>query len=63
MRKRPITPSPQDVPPRDEVWLDLDRIAVVEVTSEDKDYLVESALVAGETRGCVLPIPALKRCG
>src|SRR5213082_1185232 len=51
MRKRLITPIPQDAPPRDEGWLDLDGAAVVEVTSEDKDYPVESALLSGETQG------------
>src|SRR5437660_8631935 len=51
MRKRLITPIPQDAPPRDEGWLDLDGAAVVEVTSEEKDYPVESALVSGEMRG------------
>jgi hypothetical protein len=51
MRKRLITPGPQAVPSRDEGWLDLDRIAVVEVTSEEKEYPVEAALVAGEMRG------------
>src|ERR1017187_10817333 len=51
MRKRLITPIPQDVPPPDEGWLNLDRAAVVEVTSEKKDYPVEFALVSGETRG------------
>src|SRR6266436_1646253 len=51
MRKRLITPIPQDAPPRDEEWLDLDGAAVVEVTSEEKDYPVESALVPGEMRG------------
>jgi hypothetical protein len=51
MRKRLITPIPQDAPPRDEGWLDLDRAAVVEVTSEEKEYPVESALVSGEMRG------------
>src|SRR5213079_1436543 len=51
MRKRPITPIPQDAPLRDEEWLDLDGAAVVEVTSEEKDYPVESALVSGEMRG------------
>jgi hypothetical protein len=35
---------------RDAGWLDLDRIAVVEVTSEEKEYPVEAALVAGEIR-------------
>jgi hypothetical protein len=51
MRKRQVTPIPLDVPSRNEGWLDLGRLAVVEVTSEDKDCPVESALVAGETRG------------
>jgi hypothetical protein len=51
MRKRLMTPIPLDVPSRGEGWLDLDRLAVVEVTSEDKEYPVESALVPGETRG------------
>jgi len=51
MRKRPITPIPQDAPRLEEGWLDLDRAAVVEVTSEERDYPVESALVAGGVRG------------
>ena len=51
MRKRLITPGPQDAAAHDEGWLDLDRLAVVEVTSEDKDYPVESALAAEKVRG------------
>jgi hypothetical protein len=51
MRKRLITPIPQDAAAHHDGWLDLDRLAVVEVTSEAKEYPVESALVAGETRG------------
>jgi F5/8 type C domain len=51
MRKRLITPIPQADTPDDEGWLDLDRAAVVEVTSEEKEYPVESALVSGEMRG------------
>jgi hypothetical protein len=51
MRKRLITPIPQAGTPHDEGWLDLDREAMVEVTSEEKDYPVESALVSGEMRG------------
>src|ERR1700720_2396629 len=51
MRKRPLTPIPQDAPHLDEGWLDLERAAVVEVTSEEKEYPVESALIAGELRG------------
>ena len=48
---RLITPIPQDVPHLDKGWLDLDREAVVEVTSEEKDYPVESALIGEESRG------------
>jgi hypothetical protein len=51
MRKRLIAPIPQDAPPLDEGWLDLDGAAVVEVTSEEKEYPVEAALVSGEMRG------------
>jgi hypothetical protein len=51
MRKRLIKPIPQDAPHLDEGWLDLERAAVVEVTSEEKDYPVESALVEREMRG------------
>ena|ERR1700737_4791785 len=51
MRKRLITPSPQAGTLHDEGWLDLDREAVVEVTSEEKEYPVEAALVAGDMRG------------
>jgi hypothetical protein len=51
MRKRLIMPISQDAPHLDEGWLDLDRAAVVEVTSEDKGYPVEAALVSGEMRG------------
>lgn len=51
MRKRIMTPIPQDAAAQNEGWLELDRLAVVEVTSEEKDYPVEAALVAGEIRG------------
>ncbi len=51
MRKRLITPIPQAARSREEGWLDLDRAAVVEVTSEEKDYPIESALVSGEMQG------------
>jgi hypothetical protein len=51
MRKRLITPAPIIIPPPEEGWLDLDPAASVEVTSEEKDYGIESALVLRETRG------------
>jgi hypothetical protein len=51
MRKRVFTPTPVGTRPREEGWLDLDRAASVEVTSEEKDYEIDSALVSGETPG------------
>jgi hypothetical protein len=51
MRKRLFTPTPQGVQTHDEGWLDLDRAVSVEVTSEEKDYGIESALVAKEAQG------------
>lgn len=57
MRKRLITSTAETVRPHDESWLDLERAAVVEVTSEKKDFPVESALVLGETRGWRAGIP------
>jgi hypothetical protein len=51
MRKRLISANPQKVRPRDdEVWIDLGATAVVEVSSEEKDHPIESALLAGETQ-------------
>ncbi|MGD1024625.1 MAG: hypothetical protein ABR880_17700 [Candidatus Sulfotelmatobacter sp.] len=51
MRKNLIAAIPQTAPAPDKGWLDLDAAALVEVTSEDKEYPVESALVSGGTRG------------
>jgi len=51
MRKRLVTPVSQDVRSRDDGWIDLDRTAVVEVTSEEKDYPVEYALVSADVQG------------
>jgi hypothetical protein len=51
MRKRLITTTSQDAPLLGEGWLDLDGAAVVEVTSEEKEYPIESALVSGEAQG------------
>jgi hypothetical protein len=51
MRKRLVAPISQDAPSLNEGWLDLGRLAVVEVTSEEKEYPVESALAVAEGRG------------
>ncbi|HEY4739163.1 MAG: hypothetical protein WA734_03515 [Candidatus Acidiferrales bacterium] len=51
MRKRLITPIAESIRTRGERWLDVERMAVVEVTSEDKDFPVESAFVSGDAPG------------
>jgi hypothetical protein len=51
MRKQLITPIPETGRSRAEEWLDVDRVAVVEFTSETKDSPVESAFVAGHSPG------------
>jgi hypothetical protein len=44
MRKRIVTPNPVTVQARGEGWFDLEHAATVEVTSEDKDFPIESSL-------------------
>jgi len=51
MRKRRINSTPQTVRPSVEAWLDLDQTALVEVTSEEEGYPIESALVGDDKRG------------
>jgi hypothetical protein len=51
MRKRLNKPKPQDSSSPNEDWLDLESSAVVKVTSEEKGYPVESALISEETQG------------
>ena len=51
MRKRLISPIPERVRPHDEGWIDVDAAAVVEVSSEEKDYPIDFALLTHETRG------------
>jgi hypothetical protein len=52
MRERIIDERPRtSPPPADEGWLALDTLALVEVTSEDAEHTVESALVGGGGSG------------
>jgi len=51
MRKRLITPIRQVVPSSKSRWLELDRAAAVEVTSEDPQHPIEGALVRDDNRG------------
>ncbi len=45
MRKRTIHDDSQDVSAADQRWLDVDRLAQVEITSEDSAHPIESALL------------------
>ena len=51
MRKRLINPTAERLGALGQGWLDLEHAAVVEVTSEDKDFPVESAFASEDTRG------------
>lgn len=51
MRKRVITAPRETIRVRGRGGLDVERAAIVEVTSEDKDFPVESAFVSGDSRG------------
>jgi hypothetical protein len=51
MRKRLISPLPDDRISLDGGELDLATLAMVEITSEDDAYPIECALQLGETRG------------
>src|SRR5207245_10640002 len=50
MRKRLVTPTLETVRSSGEAWLAIEGAAIVEITSEEKDYPVESAFVLGEAQ-------------
>jgi len=51
MRKRIIGQGPREVKVDEPGWLDLERLAQVEITSEEVDYPIESALIPGTGSG------------
>jgi hypothetical protein len=51
MRKRQILPTSPNMPPSGQAWLDVEHRALVEVTSEEDGYPIESALLGGENQG------------
>jgi hypothetical protein len=51
MRKRMVRPPAKTSPPLAQEWLDLQSAASVEVTSEDADFPIESALVQQKKGG------------
>jgi hypothetical protein len=48
MRKRIINSNDKQKVDSDQKWLDIDKIAVVEVTSEEEAFPIESALLPGK---------------
>jgi hypothetical protein len=51
MRKRIIGHGPRDDAAAEPGWLDLERLAQVEITSEDVDQPIEAALIPGKGSG------------
>ena len=51
MRKRIIGHGPRDVKADEPGWLNIERLAQVEITSEDVGYSIESALIPGMGSG------------
>jgi hypothetical protein len=51
VRKSIITPGGQDPPTEADEWMELDRVARVEVTSEDPEHPIEAALLPGRGPG------------
>jgi hypothetical protein len=51
MRKYIIGHGPRDVSANEQGWLDLERLAQVEITSEDVNFPIESALIPGTSTG------------
>jgi hypothetical protein len=57
MRKRIIHQGVQEASPTDQHWLDLERRAQVEITSEDPAHPIESALLPGTGSGWLAARP------
>ena len=51
MRKRIIGHGPGEVAAAEPGWMDLERLAQVEITSEDVDHPIDSALIPGTGSG------------
>jgi len=51
MRKRIIGHGHREVSAAEQGWVDIERVAQVEITSEDVDYPIESALIPGKGSG------------
>jgi hypothetical protein len=51
MRKRILDPNTPEAASTEPAWLDLERLARVELSSEEANHPVEAALIPGDTRG------------
>jgi len=51
MRKRLISPAPQQTAPPGQDWLNVEELAEVEITSEDAAYPIEGALLSSGVSG------------
>jgi hypothetical protein len=51
VRKSQITAIPPVVPPSNQSWIDVEHIAAVDVSSEDSEHPIESALLLHERGG------------
>ncbi len=51
MRKRIIDQVQKDTAPSDQDWLNVEKLAEVEITSEDEAHPIESALLPGRSSG------------
>ena len=51
MRKQTINSGSEGVSPSAEVWLDIERLAKVDITSESAEHPIESALIADRGPG------------
>jgi hypothetical protein len=60
VRKSIIAPGGQDAPTPADEWLDLERVARVEVTSEDPRYPIEGAFVPDREPGWLAGGPGLQ---
>lgn len=57
MRKRIVNPVLQKSKDSNHDWLDIEKLAVVEVTSEENKFPIESALLPGKVSGWHASIP------
>jgi hypothetical protein len=57
MRKRLLSATPDTIESHDQAWIDVSTAALVEVTSEQNDRPIETALLSRETPGWRAAMP------